>query len=82
LGAVEYQSHSVKKTSTTDHALLTNHKPEPHVRCRSFGVNRSCSATYIYCDFSGWLHVLFACHWVEGQRPTLNNMSAPMTILL
>uniref|UniRef100_A0A5K3FCW1 Uncharacterized protein n=1 Tax=Mesocestoides corti TaxID=53468 RepID=A0A5K3FCW1_MESCO len=32
IATVEYPSPNKEKTGTTDKALLTNHKPEPHFR--------------------------------------------------
>uniref|UniRef100_A0A5K3FT85 RNA-dependent RNA polymerase n=1 Tax=Mesocestoides corti TaxID=53468 RepID=A0A5K3FT85_MESCO len=48
---VKYPSPCMKKTGTTEQALLTNHKPEPHV-------GRLPSES-----FPGWLHIFLAYYW-------------------
>uniref|UniRef100_A0A5K3FS59 SRCR domain-containing protein n=1 Tax=Mesocestoides corti TaxID=53468 RepID=A0A5K3FS59_MESCO len=68
---VECLSPNRKKTGTTDQALLTNHKPEPHVRRLPSESIRLATPLYIYCSsfvsFSGWLPV-FPSHAIGTQR--------------
>uniref|UniRef100_A0A5K3EQZ1 Uncharacterized protein n=1 Tax=Mesocestoides corti TaxID=53468 RepID=A0A5K3EQZ1_MESCO len=73
LATVESPSPNRKKTSTTEQALLTNHKPEPQVRCLPSESTTLASPLIIYCtsavSFSGWLVIFLACHWnAEGHR--------------
>uniref|UniRef100_A0A5K3F298 Uncharacterized protein n=1 Tax=Mesocestoides corti TaxID=53468 RepID=A0A5K3F298_MESCO len=64
----EYPSPSMKKTSTTDQALFTNHKPEPHTRRRPSESATLATPLIIYftsvVPFSGWLPSIPACHWI------------------
>uniref|UniRef100_A0A5K3FJS4 Secreted protein n=1 Tax=Mesocestoides corti TaxID=53468 RepID=A0A5K3FJS4_MESCO len=56
---VEYPSHNRKKMGTTEQALPTNHKPEPHVRRLPPESTTLATPLIIYCissmSFSGWL---------------------------
>uniref|UniRef100_A0A5K3ENU0 Ovule protein n=1 Tax=Mesocestoides corti TaxID=53468 RepID=A0A5K3ENU0_MESCO len=61
------QSPNRNKIGTTEQALLTNHKPEPHVRRLPFESATLATQLVIYCtsvvSFSGWLSSFPACHW-------------------
>uniref|UniRef100_A0A5K3EUN1 Frizzled domain-containing protein n=1 Tax=Mesocestoides corti TaxID=53468 RepID=A0A5K3EUN1_MESCO len=67
LTSVEYPSPTRNKTGTTEQALLTNHKPEPHVRRLPSESATLATPLIIYCSsvmsFSGWLLIFLACHW-------------------
>uniref|UniRef100_A0A5K3F877 Uncharacterized protein n=1 Tax=Mesocestoides corti TaxID=53468 RepID=A0A5K3F877_MESCO len=57
----------MNKTGTTEQALLTIHKPEPHVRrCPSESTTLA-RPLIVYCtsfvSFSGWLVTFPACYW-------------------
>uniref|UniRef100_A0A5K3FZE7 Uncharacterized protein n=1 Tax=Mesocestoides corti TaxID=53468 RepID=A0A5K3FZE7_MESCO len=51
---VEYPSPSMKETGAKQQALLTNHKPEPHVGRHP--------PRFSYVSVSGWLHIFLVCH--------------------
>uniref|UniRef100_A0A5K3G0V9 Secreted protein n=1 Tax=Mesocestoides corti TaxID=53468 RepID=A0A5K3G0V9_MESCO len=61
----EYQCPNRKKTGTTEKALLTIHKPEPHVRSRPSESTTLATPLIMYCtsvvSFSGWLPIFLAC---------------------
>uniref|UniRef100_A0A5K3FGR8 Uncharacterized protein n=1 Tax=Mesocestoides corti TaxID=53468 RepID=A0A5K3FGR8_MESCO len=67
IALVKYPRPNRKKTGTTEQALLTNQKPEPHVRCLPSESTTLATAPIIYCtsvvSFSGWLPSFPACHW-------------------
>uniref|UniRef100_A0A5K3EJE6 Ephrin RBD domain-containing protein n=1 Tax=Mesocestoides corti TaxID=53468 RepID=A0A5K3EJE6_MESCO len=67
LCGVEYPSPNRKNTSTTGHALLTNQKPEPHVRRLPSESTMLSTPLILYCSsvvsFSGWLLIFLACYW-------------------
>uniref|UniRef100_A0A5K3F5G3 Uncharacterized protein n=1 Tax=Mesocestoides corti TaxID=53468 RepID=A0A5K3F5G3_MESCO len=72
-GEVEYPSPNWKKTGTTEQALLTNHKSEPHVKRLPSESATLATPPIIYCtssvSFSGWLLIFLACYWIaERQR--------------
>uniref|UniRef100_A0A5K3FH11 Uncharacterized protein n=1 Tax=Mesocestoides corti TaxID=53468 RepID=A0A5K3FH11_MESCO len=64
---VECTSPSVKKTYTSDKDLLTNHKPEPHVRRRPSESTTVATPLNIYrllsASVSRRLDISLACHW-------------------
>ncbi|VDD80153.1 unnamed protein product [Mesocestoides corti] len=64
---VEYPSPNRKKTGTTEQALSTNQKPEPHVMRLPSEFPTLATPLHIYCissmSFSGWLLTFSACHW-------------------
>uniref|UniRef100_A0A5K3FSJ9 Uncharacterized protein n=1 Tax=Mesocestoides corti TaxID=53468 RepID=A0A5K3FSJ9_MESCO len=82
---VEYPSPNRKKTVTTEQALLTNQKPEPHVRRLPPESTMLATPLIIYCTsvvcFSGCLPSF--PHAIGSQRDTglaearWSNMSAP-----
>uniref|UniRef100_A0A5K3FK36 PPPDE domain-containing protein n=1 Tax=Mesocestoides corti TaxID=53468 RepID=A0A5K3FK36_MESCO len=57
---VEYPSPSIKETDATEQALLTNHKPEPHLKNRLSASTTLATPLIIYhfsnVSVSGWLH--------------------------
>uniref|UniRef100_A0A5K3FFB0 Optic atrophy 3 protein homolog n=1 Tax=Mesocestoides corti TaxID=53468 RepID=A0A5K3FFB0_MESCO len=70
---VEYPSPNRKNTGTTEQDLLTNQKPEPHVR-RLLSESATLATPLIICctsvvSLSGWLLIFLVCHWnAERQR--------------
>uniref|UniRef100_A0A5K3FCQ5 Uncharacterized protein n=1 Tax=Mesocestoides corti TaxID=53468 RepID=A0A5K3FCQ5_MESCO len=72
IATVEYKSHNMKNTGTTGQALLTNQKPEPHVRRLSSESTSVATPLIIYCissmSFSGWLSSFPACHWIAERH--------------
>uniref|UniRef100_A0A5K3FXF9 Frizzled/Smoothened transmembrane domain-containing protein n=1 Tax=Mesocestoides corti TaxID=53468 RepID=A0A5K3FXF9_MESCO len=56
----------MNNTGATEQALLTNHKPEPHVRSLPSQSTTLATPLIIYCtsfvSFSGWLLIFLACH--------------------
>uniref|UniRef100_A0A5K3FUA3 Ovule protein n=1 Tax=Mesocestoides corti TaxID=53468 RepID=A0A5K3FUA3_MESCO len=59
--SVEYPGPGTKKTGKTEQALLTNYKPEPHIRSGSSEPTTLATPLNIYCtsfvSFSGWLPI-------------------------
>uniref|UniRef100_A0A5K3G1N3 Ovule protein n=1 Tax=Mesocestoides corti TaxID=53468 RepID=A0A5K3G1N3_MESCO len=78
---VEYPSPDRKKTGTTEQALLTNQKPEPHVRCLPSESTTLATPLIIYC--TSVVDCLPFPHAIGSQRDTVlaearwPNMSAP-----
>uniref|UniRef100_A0A5K3G1C6 Ovule protein n=1 Tax=Mesocestoides corti TaxID=53468 RepID=A0A5K3G1C6_MESCO len=58
---VEYPSPNRKTSGTTQQALLTNHKPEPHVRCRPSESATLATLPIVSCSsfvsFCSWLRL-------------------------
>uniref|UniRef100_A0A5K3FV40 Secreted protein n=1 Tax=Mesocestoides corti TaxID=53468 RepID=A0A5K3FV40_MESCO len=85
VATVEYPSLSINKTGTTEQALLTNQKPEPHIRHLPSEPTMLATPLIIYC--SGPCPSLVGClpfsHSIGSQRDTglaearWSNMSAP-----
>uniref|UniRef100_A0A5K3G0Z5 Uncharacterized protein n=1 Tax=Mesocestoides corti TaxID=53468 RepID=A0A5K3G0Z5_MESCO len=57
----------MKKTGSTERALLIIQKPEPHIRRRPSECTTLATPLIIYCSafvsFSALLLSLLACHW-------------------
>uniref|UniRef100_A0A5K3FHW5 Ovule protein n=1 Tax=Mesocestoides corti TaxID=53468 RepID=A0A5K3FHW5_MESCO len=70
--AVVYPSPNRKKIGTTEHSLLTNNNPGPHVRRLPSESTTLATPLIIYCmssmSFSGWLHSFPACHWIAERH--------------
>uniref|UniRef100_A0A5K3FXK1 Ovule protein n=1 Tax=Mesocestoides corti TaxID=53468 RepID=A0A5K3FXK1_MESCO len=63
----------IKIIGATKRVLLTNHKPESHVRLLPSESSTLAAPLNIYCfsfvSISDWLLVLLACYWnAERQR--------------
>uniref|UniRef100_A0A5K3FFK3 Uncharacterized protein n=1 Tax=Mesocestoides corti TaxID=53468 RepID=A0A5K3FFK3_MESCO len=57
----------MERTGTTEQALMTNHRPEPHVRRLPSESPTLATPLIIYCasfvSFSCWLPALLECHF-------------------
>uniref|UniRef100_A0A5K3FY79 Uncharacterized protein n=1 Tax=Mesocestoides corti TaxID=53468 RepID=A0A5K3FY79_MESCO len=62
----------MNRTGTTEQVLLTNHKPEPHIRRHPPESASLATPLCIYCSslvsFAGWLLNVLACHWNAEQH--------------
>uniref|UniRef100_A0A5K3FRU3 Uncharacterized protein n=1 Tax=Mesocestoides corti TaxID=53468 RepID=A0A5K3FRU3_MESCO len=63
----------MEETGTTEQALLTNHKPEPHATRHPSESTTLAVPLIIYCfayvSLSDWLLIFLAYHWnAERQR--------------
>uniref|UniRef100_A0A5K3FAN7 Frizzled/Smoothened transmembrane domain-containing protein n=1 Tax=Mesocestoides corti TaxID=53468 RepID=A0A5K3FAN7_MESCO len=77
----------MKRTGTTEQALLTNHKPEPHVRRPPSESTTLATSFILYCSsfvsFSGWLLIFLACHWnTERHRIGCDQMGQQVCALI
>uniref|UniRef100_A0A5K3G039 Transmembrane protein n=1 Tax=Mesocestoides corti TaxID=53468 RepID=A0A5K3G039_MESCO len=78
----------MKKTCTTEQALLNNHKTEQHFRNRPSESTTLATPLIIYCtsfvSFSGLLLIFLACYWYAGTqdwlRPVWSKMSAHLYV--
>uniref|UniRef100_A0A5K3G148 Ovule protein n=1 Tax=Mesocestoides corti TaxID=53468 RepID=A0A5K3G148_MESCO len=72
------------KTGTTGQALLTNHKPETHVRRFPYESTKLATPLIIYCSsfvpFSGWLLSFLVCHWKELRHRISKGQRGPMCL--
>ncbi|VDD76469.1 unnamed protein product [Mesocestoides corti] len=81
---IEYLSPSIKEAGKTDQALLTNHKPEPHVGASPSEFMTLATPLIVVCSsvvsFSGWLLIFLVCHWhTETEtrlKPGWSNVSS------
>uniref|UniRef100_A0A5K3FBV7 Lysosomal trafficking regulator lyst n=1 Tax=Mesocestoides corti TaxID=53468 RepID=A0A5K3FBV7_MESCO len=80
VATVEYPRQIINKTGPTEQALLTNQKPEQHVRRLLSESSTLATPLIIYCissmSSSGWLLTFLACQWNAerhrigcGQKP-------------
>uniref|UniRef100_A0A5K3F548 Ovule protein n=1 Tax=Mesocestoides corti TaxID=53468 RepID=A0A5K3F548_MESCO len=71
---VVYPSPCLKRTATTEEALLINQKPEPQIRSRPSESHTLLTSFIVYhfsnVSVSCWLHIFFARHLNANRQRT------------